>query len=78
MGGEKITYDFIYEDALNNFSVPYQLTTREFNEKLSQVLTEDGIYMVELIDDFESGLFAGAFINTLELIFPHVYVISNR
>ncbi len=78
MGGETITYDFIYEDALNNYSVPYQLTTREFNEKLSQVLAEDGIYMVELIDNFDSGLFVGSFVKTLELTFQYVYVISNR
>ncbi|MHC4389023.1 MAG: fused MFS/spermidine synthase, partial [Planctomycetota bacterium] len=75
---EKITYDFIYEDALNSYSVPYQLTTREFNEKLAQILKEDGIYLVELIDNTDSGLFVGAFVNTLELTFPHVYVISDR
>jgi spermidine synthase/tetratricopeptide (TPR) repeat protein len=75
---EGITYDFIYEDALNNYSVPYQLTTREFNEKLSQILKEDGIYMVELIDSYDSCLFVGAFVNTLELTFPYVYIISDR
>jgi tetratricopeptide (TPR) repeat protein/predicted membrane-bound spermidine synthase len=76
-GGEKVTYDFIYEDAINNFSVPYQLTTRQFNDKFSKVLTEDGIYMVNLIDNYDSGLFVGSFVNTLELTFPYVYVISD-
>jgi len=76
-GQPKITYDFIYEDALNNYSVPYQLTTRQFNEKLAHILAQDGIYMVELIDNYQSGLFVGAFVNTLELTFPYVYVISD-
>ena len=71
-------YDFIYEDALNDYSVPYQLTTREFNEKLAKLLTDDGIYMVELIDIFDKALFLGAFVNTLEQTFPFVSVISTR
>lgn len=71
-------YDFIYEDAINNFSVPFQLTTKEFNDKLHELLTDDGIYTVELIDTFDSGLFLGSFINTLEQTFPFVTVISER
>jgi len=71
-------YDFIYEDALNDYSVPYQLTTKEFNDKLYRLLCDDGIYMVELIDTFDSGLFLGAFINTLEKTFPFVTVISQN
>lgn len=76
-GEEVKRYDFIYEDALNDYSVPYQLTTYEFNEKLSQLLTDDGIYMVELIDAFNSGLFLGAFVNTLEQTFPFVAIITE-
>jgi spermidine synthase/cytochrome c-type biogenesis protein CcmH/NrfG len=71
-------YDFIYEDALNNFSVPFQLTTKEFNDKLHELLTEDGIYMVELIDTFDSGLFLGSLVKTLEQTFPFVTVISEH
>lgn len=58
--GEKIkSYDFVYEDALNDYSIPYQLTTRQFNEKIANILTPDGIYIIELIDIFDSGLFLG-------------------
>jgi len=76
-GREVPKYDFIYEDALNDYSVPFQLTTREFNEKLLRILKDDGIYMVELIDIYDSGLFAGSFVNTLRQTFPNVYVISE-
>jgi len=76
--GEKVkSYDFIYEDALNDYSIPYQLTTRQFNEKIASILTPDGIYMVELIDIFDSGLFLGAFVNTLKQTFSFVSVISK-
>ena len=75
---EQKRYDFIYEDALNHYSVPFQLTTREFNEKIARILTADGIYMIELIDIFQSGLFLGAFVNTLQETFGFVSVISGR
>lgn len=71
-------YDFVYEDALDHYSVPFQLTTREFNDKIARILTDDGIYMIELIDVFESGLFLGAFVNTLRETFSFVSIISGR
>jgi tetratricopeptide (TPR) repeat protein len=74
--GQPVRYDFIYEDAINDYSVPFQLTTREFNEKIVQVLADDGIYMVNLIDVYDSGLFLGSYVNTLKQTFSNVYVIS--
>jgi tetratricopeptide (TPR) repeat protein len=77
-GGQAVQYDFIFEDALNDYSVPYQLTTKEFNDKIARILTDYGVYMVELIDIYDSGLFVGAFINTLERTFDYVYVIAEN
>lgn len=74
---QQIRYDFIYEDALNDYSIPYQLTTKEFNDKIARILSDDGVYMIELIDIFEYGLFVGAFVNTLEQTFDHIYVITE-
>ncbi|MFZ0033423.1 MAG: fused MFS/spermidine synthase [Sedimentisphaerales bacterium] len=75
--GQINRYDFIYEDALNDYSIPYQLTTKEFNDKLAKLLTDDGVYMVELIDVFDSSLLLGAFVSTLEKTFPYVYVVTE-
>jgi MFS family permease len=47
-------YDLIFGDAFNDFSVPWHLTTREFNEKLSKMLTPTGVYMINIIDAYES------------------------
>jgi tetratricopeptide (TPR) repeat protein len=77
-GGSPQQYDFIYEDAINDYSVPFQLVTQEFNEKIARLLTDDGLYLVNLIDTYENGQFAGAVLHTLEQTFPCVYVISNR
>jgi len=74
---EILRYDFIYEDAIDNYSVPYQLVTKEFDEKISKILKDDGVYMVNLIDMYGSGQFLGAVINTLKETFPHVYVITS-
>lgn len=71
-------YDCILGDSVNDYSVPYHLTTLEFNEKLSRLLKDDGIYMLNLIDLFNSGRFLGAVINTCRRTFPYVYVFSSR
>ena len=70
-------YDFIYEDAVHDYSIPYQLTTKEFNDKIARILTDDGVYMIELIDIFDYGLFVGAFVNTLGQTFDHIYVVTD-
>jgi tetratricopeptide (TPR) repeat protein/MFS family permease len=76
--GETIPqYNFIYEDAFNDFTVPFQLVTREFNDKIAKLLTDDGVYMLNVIDIFNSGQFLGALINTLEKTFPYVHVLTG-
>lgn len=51
-------YDLIFGDAFNDFSVPWHLTTREFNEKLASMLSENGVYMINIIDVFSSDAIA--------------------
>jgi len=77
--GQKIPlYDFIYEDAINDYSVPFQLVTKEFTDKISEILTHDGVYMVNLIDVFDSGLFLGSVVNTLKKTFPYVSAVTEE
>jgi tetratricopeptide (TPR) repeat protein len=77
--GEQIPqYDFVYEDAFNDYQVPYQLTTREFNDKIVQILSNDGVYMVNLIDVYDKGQFLGAMVNTLKQTFRNVCVFSRN
>jgi tetratricopeptide (TPR) repeat protein/MFS family permease len=71
-------YDFIYEDAINDYSVPFQLVTEEFNEKIAKILKPEGVYLVNLIEIFNSGMFLGSMIQTLEKTFPYVYVLSEH
>ncbi len=71
-------YDFIYEDAFNSTTVPFQLTTKEFNDKIARILTDEGVYIINMIDMYNSGLFLGAAINTLEKTFSNIYVLSRK
>jgi spermidine synthase len=66
-------YDLILGDAFNDFSVPYHLTTLEFNQQVAAHLTEDGFYMVNIIDG-RQGDFFRAYVNTLQQVFTYVYV----
>jgi hypothetical protein len=40
-------------------------------------MASDGVYLVNVIDAFDSGLFLGAFLETLSHVFEHVTLIST-
>ena len=69
-------YDLIMGDAFNDFSVPYHLTTQEFNERVHAWLKPDGLYMVNIIDG-AYGRFLRAYVHTLRQTFAYVYVAST-
>ncbi len=66
-------YNLIMGDAFNDFSVPYHLTTREFNERVRAWLAPGGLYMVNIVDA-GSANFLRAFAHTLHQSFPYVYL----
>jgi spermidine synthase len=71
------TYDIVYGDAFNDLSVPYHLTTVEFDRIIYKRLKSDGVYMINVIDRYEGGDFMKAFMNALREVFPHVYLTSQ-
>lgn len=70
-------YDLILGDAFNHYSVPYHLTTKEFNERVRQWLTDDGLYVVNIIDG-PYGEFVRAYFHTLRQTFKHVYLVVGN
>ena len=70
-------FDLVYGDAFSHYSPPFHLTTYEFNEKVRRLMSPNGVFLANVIDIYQSGLFLGAMINTLEKSFPHVYVLST-
>ncbi|WP_152050418.1 fused MFS/spermidine synthase [Tautonia marina] len=54
----KEPYDLIFGDAFNDFSVPWHLTTREFNDRLAELLDPHGAYMINIIDVYRADQIA--------------------
>lgn len=69
-------YDVIYSDAFKSFSIPFQLTTVEAVERMSDALEDGGVVLVNLIGSIEgdTGKFVRAETATFEKIFPQVYL----
>ena len=66
-------YDLVIGDAFNDFSVPYHLTTKEFNDRVRAWLEDDGLYVVNIVDG-AWGYFLRAYTHTLRQTFRHVYL----
>ena len=72
-------YDLVIGDMFgSDVSVPYHLTTREFNEQVGALLKGRGIYAVNVIDRLHSGRFLKAYVNTLQRTFPYVYILQDN
>jgi len=69
-------YDIIYGDAFNDLSVPYHITTLEFDRMVRRSLKDDGILMTNIIDNYHTGEFLRAYLRTLTLSFEHVYLFG--
>jgi spermidine synthase/uncharacterized membrane protein YiaA len=69
-------FDFIICDSVSDYSVPYQLTTVEFMEQVRDLLTPDGIYVMNLIDAYEVGGFMNAIAQTFAEVFPQTAAVT--
>lgn len=70
-------YDLIYGDAFNDLTIPFHLTTVEFNRIIATRLKPDGVYLSNIIDKFEGGEFLRAEANALSVVFPYVYILGR-
>ena len=70
-------FDLILGDAFNDLSVPYHLTTQEFDRQLASRLTPTGFYLANIIDKMQGGRFIPSVVRTLKTVFPNVYVMSE-
>lgn len=69
-------FQFIMGDTVNDYAVPYHLTTREFATQVRDLLRPDGAYLLNMIDDLETGRFVGSMLRTCREVFPHVQVVA--
>ena len=71
-----LVYDLILGDAFNHFSVPYHLTTKEFNDRVQAWLAKDGLYVVNILDGPQGDL-VRALVHTLRQTFLYVYLVPG-
>jgi spermidine synthase len=70
-------YDLIIGDAFNDLSIPYHLTTQEFDSELKRLLKPDGFYLALVIDKLQGGKFIPAYTSTVLRVWPAVQVLSD-
>ncbi|MEW6743329.1 MAG: fused MFS/spermidine synthase [Planctomycetota bacterium] len=76
--GQAVTpYDIVYVDAFSDYAVPYQVTTREFYEKVASLLTAGGICLINMIDMYETGYLLASLVKTVSTVFPFVAVLTE-
>src|SRR5579859_349108 len=71
------TYDLIIGDAFNDLSIPYHLTTREFDAEVKGLLKDDGFYLALVIDKLRVGKFMPAYTDTVLQVWPAVQVLAD-
>jgi spermidine synthase len=70
-------YDLIIGDAFNDLSIPYHLTTLEFDQSLKRLLKPDGFYLALVIDKLRGGKFMPAYTDTVLQVWAAVQVLSD-
>jgi spermidine synthase len=70
-------YDLVIGDAFNDLSIPYHLTTLEFDQEIKRLLKPDGFYLALVIDKIVGGKFIPAYTDTVLQVWPAVQVLSE-
>ncbi|SFO91297.1 hypothetical protein SAMN05660464_1512 [Geodermatophilus dictyosporus] len=70
------TRDLVVGDAFGGLSVPWQLTTVEALGLVDRALTDDGVYVANLIDHPPLG-FVRAELATMRQVWPHVLLLAR-
>ncbi|MFC1976729.1 fused MFS/spermidine synthase [Chloroflexota bacterium] len=70
-------YNIVIGDVFNDHATPYHLTTLEFDKLVKANMEKDGIYLINIIDDYQHGRYMLSFIHTLRQAFNYVYLFST-
>jgi MFS family permease len=70
------TFHLVIQDAVNDYTVPWHLMTREYNQLIRHTLAADGVYLLTVIDSVTDGPFLRAAYRTLARDFAHVRLLA--
>ncbi|HEX4520699.1 MAG TPA: fused MFS/spermidine synthase [Gaiellaceae bacterium] len=71
------TYSAIFGDAFDDYGVPFELTTRQFDQLVSAHLKPDGVYLLNIVDGVHYD-FLRSELRTLRLTFPYVGLLAQK
>lgn len=69
-------FDLVIGDAFGSESVPWQLTTRQFDEEIAKAMSPNAVYVMNLID-YGDQRFVRAEAKTLQTVFRNVAAIGQ-
>lgn len=70
----KQKFDVIVTDVFHDISVPYHMVTQEFAQTVKRKLSDDGIYLINIVDIFPNPKLVKSLVKTLNSVFIHVDV----
>lgn len=70
--------DVIIGDAFHDLSVPQHLTTTEFAREVADKLSDDGLYLLNIVDHAQKPRFMLSVLKSLAEVFPNVQVYSDQ
>ena len=71
---DDVKFDFVFGDAFHDISIPEHLVTQEFNDLVGRRLHDDGVYLVNVVDNAKRPLFLLSYVKTLQRSFDKVEV----
>jgi spermidine synthase len=72
------SYDLVIQDAVNDLSVPWHLMTDEYNQLIRRLLRPEGMYLLTVIDDVESGQFLASAVRTMASAFSEAALLAPQ
>lgn len=72
------SYDLVIQDAVNDLSVPWHLMTDEYNQLIRRLLRPEGMYLLTVIDDVESGRFLASAVRTVGSAFNETDLLAPQ
>jgi predicted membrane-bound spermidine synthase len=71
-------YDVVVTDVFHDISVPYHMVTQEFAQTVKRSLSDDGLYLINIVDIFPDAKLVKSLIKTLQLEFKYVDVWLDK
>jgi spermidine synthase len=77
-------YDAVFEDVFgSSYNIPFHMTTAECMKKIRAMMSDDGVFVVNIISSLDGELFSGIYASVVSafptvMIYPATYPNSSR